>query len=82
MASRNGMNICISKYFTAVRNCIGSTSKHFCSSRGSLYGLVKWNEPAIHFATVQLVTPIDDVFLCTSGDSVLSIIWKRSRPSP
>ena len=26
-----------------------------CTSRGSLYSLVAWNEPFIHFATVQLV---------------------------
>ena len=56
--------------------------KYFCSSRSFLYGLFEWNELVIHFATVQLVTPIDNCFLCTFGGSVLSMIWKRSRPSP
>ena len=38
---------------------------YFFSFRGSLYGLVKWSEPIIYFATVQLVTPIiDNRFSC------------------
>ena len=36
--------------------------KYLCFSRGCLYGLVKLNEPVIHFATVQLVTPSNNRF--------------------
>ena len=57
MASRKCINIYILKYFMAVRK-----HKHFCTSRGSLYGLVAWDEPVFHFVTVQLVTPIDNRF--------------------
>ena len=78
MASRKSIMYIYSKIF------YGSQKRHkyFCFSRGSLYRLVKWNEPVIHFATYQLVTSIDNHFLCTSGGSVPSMRWKQSRPSP
>ena len=52
MASRKGMHIYIPKYSMAGRNCI-----NIFIFLQIFYGLVKWNEPVIHFATVQLVTP-------------------------
>ena len=46
-------------------------SKYFRIFRDYLYGLVTWNEPAIHFAIVQLVAPIDNHFFwCISGGSL------------
>ena len=55
MASRKYINIYSLKYFMAVRNCINIYIQFFCTFRGSLYDLVAFNEPFIHFATVQLI---------------------------
>ena len=81
MASIKFINIHIPKYFMAIRKCINNYIPIvFCTSRGSLC-LVAWNEPLIHFATVQLVTPIDNRFFNALLE-VPSMFWKRSRPSP
>ena len=62
MASRNCINSYIPKYFMAVKKCINiHIPKYFWTSRGSLYDLVAWNEPLIHFAIVQLVRDVTEI---------------------
>ena len=83
MASRKSINTYIPKYFIAVRKCTNHyIPNYLCTSRGSLYGLAAWNEPTIHFVTVQLVTSIENLlFFCALLEFPI-MIWKRSRPSP
>ena len=64
MASREGVKKCIPKYFVLVR----SFFVFFCTSGGSFYGLVAWNEPFIHFATVKLVRGVTEMGVKISHD--------------
>ena len=61
MANRKGIHIYIPKYFMAVRNCINI---FVLVEVLSIVWSIKWNEPAIHYATAQLVIPIESRFFC------------------
>ena len=78
MVSRKGINIYIPKYLMAVRNC---TNIFVLLEVFSMVWSNGMNPPSI-LQQFNWSDQLIIVIFCTSGDSVPSIIWKRSRSSP